>query len=173
MLSIKRLLFGFHHFLGSYMKNLITATLLATTGLFAGQSFAADKTASTNFQVKIQVLSTCEINATDIDFGSVNSNTAVADKTGNLNVTCTNLTPYSVGLKGSGKMTHQTDGTATIDYQLFKASGDTAQWDNDNNQYSASGTGAVQTIPVLAKVSGSTNVRAGNYADTVTATVTY
>lgn len=176
MLSLKRLLFEFHNFLGSYMKNLITATLLVTTGLFAaGQAFAADsgKNATANFQVKIQVLSTCAITATDIDFGLVNSNTTVAEKTGALSVTCTNQTPYSVGLKGSGKMTHETDDTATIAYELFQKAGDSAQWDNNNHQYSASGTGAVQTIPVIAKVSGSTNVRAGNYADTVTATVTY
>lgn len=70
-------------------------------------------------------------------------------------------------------MTHTTDSTSSIAYQLFKASSDTAEWDNDNNRYSATGSGSVQTIPVVAKLSGSTNVRAGNYADTVTATVTY
>ncbi|QIC77596.1 spore coat protein U domain-containing protein (plasmid) [Acinetobacter indicus] len=41
------------------------------------------------------------------------------------------------------------------------------------NKYSNSGSGNVEAIPVIAKVVGSTNVRAGNYKDTVTATVTY
>ena len=70
-------------------------------------------------------------------------------------------------------MTHTTDAKSSVAYQLFKASSDTAEWNNDNNQYSATGSGSVQAIPVVAKVSGSTNVRAGNYADVVTATVTY
>ena len=46
-------------------------------------------------------------------------------------------------------------------------------WDNDQNKYSNNGSGNVEAIPVIAKVVGSTNVRAGNYKDTVTATVTY
>ena len=159
------------------MKNFITTALLLSSGVFiAGQTNASTdstKFADATFQVKIEVVSTCAISATDIDFGQVNSGIAATDKTGNLNVTCTSQTPYSVGLSSSGKMTHTTDSTSSIAYQLFKASSDTAEWDNDNNRYSATGSGSVQTIPVVAKLSGSTNVRAGNYADTVTATVTY
>lgn len=156
------------------MKNFITTALLASSGLFiAGQTSASTKPADATFQVKIEVVSTCAISATDIDFGQVNSGVAATDKTGTLNVTCTSQTPYSVGLSGSGKMTHTTDAKSSVAYQLFKASSDTAEWNNDNNQYSATGSGSVQAIPVVAKVSGSTNVPAGNYADVVTATVTY
>ena len=158
--------------IGPYMKNFITTALLLSSGVFiAGQTNASTKDAT--FKVKIEVVSTCAISATDIDFGEVNSGMAATDKTGTLNVTCTSQTPYSVGLSSSGKMTHTTDPTSSIAYKLFKASSDTAEWDNDNNQYSSTGSGIVQTIPVVAKLSGSTNVRAGNYADTVTATVTY
>lgn len=164
--------------LGAFMKNFITTALLATTGiLFAGQAIAAPavakKTTDTQFNVKIEVLSTCAINATDIDFGSVNSAVAANDKTGTLNVTCTSQTPYKVGLAGSGKMTHETDTSSSIAYQLFQNASDKSQWDNNSNLYSGVGSGSVQAIPVVAKVSGSTNVRAGKYIDTVTATVTY
>ncbi|WP_109292293.1 Csu type fimbrial protein [Acinetobacter baumannii] len=157
------------------MKKFIATALLASTSLIlAGQVNAAStsKTASSDFKVKLEVLSTCAINATDIDFGSVNSDVAPNDKTGTLNVTCTNQTPYRVGLSGSGKMTHETDSSSTIAYQLFQNSGDKEQWDN-NNQYTGIGSGDVQAISVFAKVSGSSNVRAGKYSDTVTATVTY
>lgn len=156
------------------MKKFITTALLASTGLFViGQANAATASANTTFQVKLNILSTCAINATDIDFGGVNSGVTATDKTGTLNVTCTSQTPYNVGLSGSGKMTHESDSSSSVPYQLFKASSDTAQWNNDSNQYSAIGSGSVQAIPVVAKVTGSTNVRAGNYTDTVTATVTY
>lgn len=158
------------------MKNFLTTALLASAGLIlAGQANAAttSKTATADFKVKIEVLSTCAINATDIDFGSVNSAVAANDKTGTLNVTCTSQTPYKVGLAGSGKMTHETDTSSSIAYQLFQNTSDKSQWDNNSNLYSGVGSGSVQAIPVVAKVSGSTNVRAGKYIDTVTATVTY
>lgn len=155
------------------MKNFITTALLLSSGVFiAGQTNASTKAADTTFQVKIEVVSTCAISATDIDFGKVNSGMAATDKTGTLNVTCTSQTPYKVGLSGSGKMTNTADATSSIDYKLFQKSSDTA-WDNKDNLYSATGSGDVQSIPVVAKLFGSTNVRAGNYADTVTATVTY
>lgn len=154
------------------MKNFITTALLLSSGVFiAGQTNAS--TASTNFKVKIEVVSTCSISTTDIDFGKVDSGKAGGDKTGTLNVTCTNQTPYKVGLSGSGKMTNTDDPDFSIDYKLFQASSDERAWDNKDNLYSATGSGEVQNIPVVAKLVGSTNVRAGNYADTVTATVTY
>ena len=157
--------------IGPYMKNFITTALLLSSGVFiAGQTTAS--TADATFKVKIEVVSTCAISATDIDFGEVNSGMAATDKTGTLNVTCTSQTPYKVGLSGSGKLTNTADSTSSIDYKLFQESSDTA-WDNKDNLYSATGSGDVQTIPVVAKLFGSTNVRAGNYADTVTATVTY
>jgi len=69
--------------IGPYMKNLITTALLASSGLFiAGQTNASTKVADTTFQVKIEVVSTCAISATDIDFGQVNSGIAATDKTG-------------------------------------------------------------------------------------------
>ncbi|WKT71850.1 Csu type fimbrial protein [Acinetobacter variabilis] len=159
--------------IGPYMKNFITTALLLSSGVFiAGQTNASTKAADATFKVKIEVVSTCAISATDIDFGEVNSGMAATDKTGTLNVTCTSQTPYKVGLSGSGKLTNTADPTSSIAYKLFQESSDTA-WDNKDNLYSATGSGDVQNIPVVAKLFGSTNVRAGNYADTVTATVTY
>lgn len=158
------------------MKKFITTALLVSTNLLlAGQASAetpaaGTQQAQTTFDVKIEVLSTCSIDATEIDFGKVNSNSVASDKTGTLNVTCTNQTPYRVGLSGSGKMKNETD--EFIAYELFQDDNNT-RWDNDKNKYSNSGSGNVQAIPVIAKVVGSTNVRAGNYKDTVTATVTY
>ena len=157
--------------IGPYMKNFITTALVLSSGVFiAGQTTAS--TADATFKVKIEIVSTCSISTTDIDFGKVDSG-AGGDKKGTLNVTCTSQTPYKVGLSGSGKMTNTDDLTSSIDYKLFQESSDDTEWDNKSNLYSATGSGDVQTIPVVAKLFGSTNVRAGNYADTVTATVTY
>lgn len=159
------------------MKKFITTALLVSTNLLlAGQASAetpavATQQAQTTFDVKIEVLSSCSINATEINFGKVNSDSVASDKTGTLNVTCTNQTPYLVGLSGSGKMKNEKDESLGIAYELFQ-DGDKL-WDNDKNKYSNSGSGNVEAITVTAKVVGSINVRAGNYKDTVTATVTY
>jgi spore coat protein U-like protein len=64
--------------IGPYMKNFITTALLLSSGVFiAGQTTAS--TADATFKVKIEVVSTCAISATDIDFGEIwcgnNSNT--------------------------------------------------------------------------------------------------
>lgn len=158
------------------MKKFITTALLVSTNLLlAGQASAetpaaGTQKAQTTFDVKIEVLSTCSINATEIDFGRVNSGSVASDKTGTLNVTCTNQTPYRVGLSGSGEMKNETDESSSIAYELFQDVN--TRWD-DEYKYSNSGSGNVEAIPVIAKVVGSTNVRAGNYKDTVTATVTY
>ncbi len=159
------------------MKKFITTALLVSTNLLlAGQASAetpaaVTQQAQTTFDVKIEVLSTCSIDATGIDFGKVNSSSVASDETGTLNITCTNQTPYSVGLSGSGKMTNEIDKLSSIAYELFQNVN--TPWDNDKNKYSNKGSGNVEAIPVIAKVVGSTNVRAGNYKDTVTATVTY
>lgn len=172
-LSIKLFLIIRFIISGPCMKNLIkTALFVSSLLLIVGQTNAATKAENATFQVKIEVVSTCAISATDIDFGQVNSGITATDKTGNLNVTCTSQTPYSIGLSNSGKMTHTTDTSSSIAYKLFKVASDGKEWNNEN-QYTATGSGTIQTIPVVAKLSGSTNVRAGNYADTVTATVTY
>lgn len=160
------------------MNKFISAAVFATTSFFAvGQAMADTtntKTTSANFDVKIQINSTCAITATPIDFGQINSNTAAADKTGTLNVTCTKATPYSIGLKGTGAMkSTSTDNTDTIAYALYNDSNTTEQWNDTDHKYSFEGTGLNQPISVLARVTGSTNVPAGNYVDTVTATVTY
>jgi spore coat protein U-like protein len=49
-------------------------------------------------------------------------------------------------------MTHETDKSSSIAYELFKT-GDTQEWNNNNNLFSGLGSGSVEAIPVIAKVS--------------------
>ena len=156
------------------MKKFITTAVLATSGLiFAGQASATDapsKSTTGNFNVKINVLSTCAITADDIVFSDITSNATADDKEGTLLVTCTNKTPYKVSFTSNGVMTHGTDSTATIAYSLLDSS--KAAY-SESNKFSGEGTGLAQSIPLTARVTGSTNVRAGLYTGAVTATVTY
>ena len=68
-------------------------------------------------------------------------------------------------------MKKEIDKLSSIAYELFQNVN--TPWDNDQNKYSNNGSGNVEAIPVIAKVVGSTNVRAGNYKDTATAMVPY
>lgn len=156
------------------------ALLAAAAGAMMGAHAAGSD--STTFQVKITITETCTISTTaptDVDFGSNVRSATVAQATGVLNVNCSNGTPYKIGL-GSGNYYDGTNrrmkdaGTNYIAYGLYRTSGTTDVWDNSGtNMYSATGTGSAQAVNVYGTVSGSTNVPAGNYADTITATISY
>ena len=62
--------------------------------------------------------------------------------------------------------------TSKVPYNLYQNSARTTEW-NATNVLSNKGNGKDQAIPVYAKLAGDTNVEAGNYVDTVVATVTY
>lgn len=159
-----------------------TATLaLAIMGTFSVAHAASD---STSFAVKLTVTSTCDISsvpATDIDFSSHSSTATNVDSTGTLTVNCTNGTPYTIGLNdgahennGSRHMAGQ-DAQNTgvyVPYQLYTDSGRSVAWNDTSNTYGGTGTGAEQALTVYARVAAM-NVSAGDYLDTVTATITY
>lgn len=148
-------------------------------------TFAAHAaTDNTSFAVKLTVTSTCDISsvpATDIDFSSHNSTATNVDSTGKLTVNCTNGTPYTIGLddgahenNGSRRMAGQdTQNTGVyVPYQLFTDSGRSIPWNNTSSTYGGTGTGAAQELTVYARVVAM-NVSAGDYLDTVIATITY
>jgi len=159
------------------------STLLTTALLVAGTApvLAAD---TTTFNVKIVILKACDVAAaaaTDVDFGNVSSNAVNTDNAGALNVRCTLLTPYTIGLDNGGNGAtvadrKMTDGTNLVPYQLYRAAtrgagdvwGDTV----GTNTYSGIGTGLVQNVPVYGRVP-SANFPAGTYNDVVTATIVY
>lgn len=165
------------------MKILLrTATItLALFGAISGTQAATD---STSFNVKLTVTSTCDIStvpATDIEFGSHSSTSTNLDTTGALTVNCTNGTPYTIGLNdgihdssGVRRMAGQ-DANNTgvyVPYQLYTDSGRTAVWNSDTSTYGGTGSGSNQAVTIYARVA-SANFTAGDYLDTVTATITY
>ena len=80
---------------------------------------------------------------------------------------------YKIALAGSGEMSNtNTASTSKVPYKLYQDSTRTTEWDAVN-LLSKTGNGKDQAIPVYAKLAGNTNVEAGNYVDTVVATVTY
>lgn len=160
------------HF-GVVMRKNIISTMALTVGLFAANSSVVAATDTTSFKVKITVQESCKFtNAKDISFDVLDRSTNV-NKTadGQLDITCTLGTPYKVALAGNGKMI-KTGSSSSIAYNLYQDSNNTVVWDQQT-LLSNTGDGASQKLPVYAKLSGNTNVEAGDYLDTVVATVTY
>lgn len=125
----------------------------------------------------------CTVAAGDLDFGVATHLDAAVDASATLGVTCTRGTPYTVVLgggsvgAGAGLRRMGRDGAAgadTIAYQLYRDSARTQPWGDVAAQgVTGTGTGTPLTHNVYGRVPAQSVPRAGHYADTVTATVTY
>ena len=162
------------HFFWVFCEKNILSAIIATSALTSVATYAAG-TDSTQFDVKITVLESCEFTSkSDVEFNPVDRSTkAGSTAKGQLNVTCTKNTPYQIALAGSGAMSNTNlVSTSKVPYKLYQDAARTTEW-KDANLLKKTGNGKDQAIPVYAKLDGNTNVEAGNYVDTVVATVTY
>lgn len=142
---------------------------------------------SINFTVTATIAPQCKIKGgvNNIDFGTQQAGSNNLEAHTDLTVQCTRTTPYAIGLlpsngnaNGAGVMVN---GANNLPYQLRKASGGSAAiWGNTTaiapgsagNGVQGTGTGSDQTYPIYATIA-STIVAGGNYADTVTVTLSY
>jgi len=145
---------------------------------------AAAKTATATFNVTANVPSACSITATDLAFGVVDANPAAnIDAQTNLSVTCTLGTTYAIALDkglsatGTVAMRQMTNGANTLNYTLYTAAARTTIWGDgtlSTQTVNGTGNGNSQTVTAYGRVpSGQTNLAAGNFSDTITATITY
>jgi spore coat protein U-like protein len=118
------------------MKKTRLSVLSLIALALSGQAMAA--TATTTFTSKIVIVSTCGVTATNMDFGTTGILTANIDMTSIISVTCTNLTPYNVGI-GPGimgtsvtarKMKVLAANTESISYSLYRDGARTLIWGN-------------------------------------------
>lgn len=152
-----------------------------------GAAHAATDT--TQFQIKITITESCDVHtvsATDLDFGShVRSTIATPiDNQGTLQLNCSRGTPYQIALDpglNSSSATAAADNRRMISadnnfvpYGLYRDAARTQFWGRvvGTNTFAGTGTAAQQSIPVYGRVPA-TDVPAGVYVDTITATVTY
>jgi spore coat protein U-like protein len=103
------------------------------------------------------------------------------DQTSTVQLTCTNTTPYNIGLNagtGSGATVATrklTSGANTVNYTLYSNSGRTTVWGNtvSTDTVAGTGNGAAQNYTVYGRIPAQTTPAPGNYTDTITVTVTY
>lgn len=158
---------------------LSAAVLLA----LASSANAATKTDA--MQVTATVSKNCTISAPDLSLGAfdgTNDLTATSD----ISVRCTSTTAYSVDLStgSSASYTNRTltNGSDTLNYNLYTDAGHNTVWGNGaggtaHRSGTGAGMGTAQTLTVYGQLLASANTGAvgvsGNYTDNITATITY
>ncbi|MCG8436633.1 MAG: spore coat U domain-containing protein [Pseudomonadales bacterium] len=169
------------------MKHQLKLAAIAATLVTAPLASQA-ATETDTFDVKLNVIGSCEINsATDMDFGSLTQaevNAGGESATSSIGVTCSTGTTYTIALSGDNSSREMTSANnSSVDYQLFQPDGTTA-WDStttvggtgDGNQqdYTVNGNIPAQTMTLDtgddAAYASSTGV---DLSDTVTVTLTF
>lgn len=166
------------------MKLLKTRIALAVGLLSAGSVALGAAQETTTFTVTAEVVDACEVSANNLAFGSYNPvEGGNLDGTSTIDVTCSNGTDYQIGLSGgdAGDVENRTmsDGTNSLDYQLFSDSGRTTNWgtteDADTlNDGTTIGDGTQNSHIVYGRILDQpTAVVSAGYTDTVTVTMYY
>jgi spore coat protein U-like protein len=168
--------------------NLALAAILAVAGsAFVVDSYAG--TATADLDVSATISANCTISTTALAFGAydpiVAHATAALEATGTVTTTCTNGSAATVTLgQGANADVGSTDaapqrrmsdgGTNYLSYDLFSDAGRTAIFGNtDETGKDETGTGGEVNTTVYGRVTAGQNMPAGNYTDTVVATVTF
>jgi spore coat protein U-like protein len=134
------------------------------------------------FTASASVASQCRptFSVDDIDFGTHGLLTSVIDNMAAVSPQCTSTTPYQIGLGnglyavGNTRRMRSPAGNY-ISYELYRDNGRTQRWGNTVNTdtLGLTGSGSPQATSMYGRVPVQTSVPAGNYADTVTVTITY
>ena len=161
---------------------LVTALAAALLPLGSGAAVYSNGTGTTTFDVTMTIVANCVIAASPLDFGQaqgvLSSN---VQATSTLNVTCTNTTPYNIGLSagtgaGSSGTTRYMSGTGgntgTVRFNLFQTAGATLWGDTQGtNTLGGTGNGSAQALTVYGQVPAQATPSPDVYKSTITATV--
>lgn len=139
---------------------------------------AAAAVATNTIGVSATVVATCLVSTTSMAFGNYTG--AISSATSTVSITCTNTTPYAVGLSAglstgatvtARSMTGPT--SALLGYGLFSDTDHMTNWGDTTATVAGTGNGASQAITVYGQIPAAEYVAPGAYTDTITATVTY
>jgi spore coat protein U-like protein len=147
-----------------------------------GAAVYSNGSRNNNFDVTMKIIADCTIAANPLDFGQSQGvlDTAVSVNS-SLQITCTNTTPYNVGLSagsGSGSsvaarvMSGTGANTSTVNFNLNMTAGG-GNWGNTQgtDTKSGTGTGSVQNLTVYGVVPAQATPQPDTYKSTITATV--
>ncbi len=168
------------HFWPAVARKRVVTGLVLASAVVPGAAIAGS--ATTTMPVTMTITAGCTVTATSVAFAGQTTLSAAVTAMGTVNVTCTNSTPYNVGLDqgaGSGatvtvrKMTGPA--SATVNYALYQNSGLTTIFGNTvgTNTEAGTGNGSAQAITVYGQVPAQTTPAPGSYADVVNVTVSF
>ena len=167
----------------------LALAVCAATLSVGAQAQVAPKFKAATVEVTATVESNCDISANPLAFGKYDPlNNADTTATTSITLTCVKNTPV-IGVELSGLVAasgirQMTNGTSTLDYQIYKA-GDVADTPCTAGSLTVWGTGADALKPGIANdanaknynlcgvITSKQNVGAGDYKDILTATVSY
>lgn len=135
----------------------------------------------TPFTVQANVLTTCTVNANDLDFGSNGFLASNVDTSSSISINCNSGLPYAIGLNGglSGAtnptLRKMNNGGNDVTYGIYQNAARTIPWGDSfgTNTISSVGTGLGQTFTTYGRVPPQTTPSAGTYNDTIVVTVSY
>jgi spore coat protein U-like protein len=162
------------------MRYFLGAALMAFCSFAWCGAEAATVTGT--FNVQVTIAATCALDsASNLNFGNQGVLAVNVDQTSTINVTCTNTTPYNIGLdkgvNGGSVTTRQMKaaGPALINYSLFSDAGRTVNWGQTigTDTVLATGTGLAQPFTVFGRIPPQPSPLPAVYNDTITVTVTY
>jgi len=131
--------------------------------------------------VRANILASCNVSATDLNFGSSGSLSANVNTTNVISVNCSSGTPYSLSLDGgltgaiNPELRQMTFGANQITYGIYQNPARTIPWGNSIgiNTVSSVGTGLTQSFTAYGQVPPQVTPPTGVYNDTIIVTVTY
>ena len=141
-------------------------------------------TATAILPVTIEIVESCHVSASDLDFGAYASNqtTPVLGQT-TIELRCGAGTTAELLLDagtGSNRNTSrrqmgQDSGIDRMDYDLYQDAGRTIHWGDRSGRDTLEvvTTGAPMTVPIYGEIPARQRVRDGTYSDTITLTVHY
>jgi spore coat protein U-like protein len=162
------------------LKTALPAVAVGILALGLAPMPAIAATATTTFAVTATVQATCLVSATALAFGTYTG--VLVNATSTVSVTCTNTTPYNVGLNvglatGATVTTRKMTGpaSAVLAYGMYQDSAHSVNWGQtiSTDTVTGTGNGSAQAITVYGQTAAAQYVAPGAYSDTITATVTY
>jgi spore coat protein U-like protein len=168
---------------GSYSSNFAAAPFIRwdEDPSYGGDPcITSSKVISTSFTAIANVIGSCTVATTNMNFGVVNFLNNNIDAIATISPTCSINAPYSVSLSNGNTGTGPTNrkmvnGGNSVTYGLYQNASRSQPWGNiiGTNTVGGTGNGSAQPITVYGRVPPQTTPPPATYTDTVVVTVTY
>jgi spore coat protein U-like protein len=176
--------FTMKHFVRT--ATLVCAPILAQFPAAALADVYTTGSSSATFNVTFNVQANCLIAVKSLNFGSSSGLSLAINDESTLNVTCTNKTPYNVGLDAGNVPTSTVsnrllagaspgNAAASVTFQLYQDAGRQVVWGNTQgtDMQSGTGDGSTQSYTMFGQVPAQSMAIPGDYQSVVTATVNF